>query len=163
MSRQLAIAYGFLVALAMVAVNVFPQYPFRSLYEHGRPLVYMTRETRMRGPLTVFYGFWPFGNPPVIDFHPLYLVIDILLALLFVAACIFAAHRLLIRDPIPITFRLSLWQLMCWITIFAVVLAIWGPLVLGFLLLQLPMLIVCCSFVVIFLAMVDRRKPRADA
>jgi hypothetical protein len=162
MSRKLAVAYGSLVTVAMVGINVFPRHPFGDAYEHGRPLIYMTRQTRFDGPLTVYQCFWPFWNAPLAEFDGLYLAIDISLAALFVAASIFAAHRLLIRHSIPITFRLSLWHLMGWMTLFSIALAFGGPMVLGFLLLKLPMLVVCCSLVIIFLSVVDRRRPRVQ-
>jgi hypothetical protein len=45
---------------------------------HGWPFVYMVREWRIQGPLTMVYGPWPLWSPPVVSVEPGLLLLNIL-------------------------------------------------------------------------------------
>jgi hypothetical protein len=158
MSRWLSIAYGCVLCLSLAAVNIFPRYPFTARYEHGWPLVYMTRTIRVYRPELEHHGFWPFWNPPLAQFEPTYLIADIAIAVALVSASAYANYRILIREPFPITLRISLLQWMFGLTLFGAALALFGQFVVGFLLLQLPIWIVYWSMFLIFLGIADRRN-----
>lgn len=156
--KTLAILYGLIVALALVLVNVLPRTPFdTSGYRHGWPLVYMTRESRIPGPFTVYAGPWPFFKSSLETFEPGYLSVDCVVALALIVASMFALHRLLILEPYPVQPRISLWQILCGMALFGVGLGVLREDLIYFLLFRLPILLVYWSLVVIFLACVDRR------
>lgn len=95
-----------LYACALVVANVFP----RLNHRHGWPLVYMVRETRVPGDLTVFYGPWPFDDPPLVTFSAGFLAINGFLGTLlaFVAAILVIYWLRVTR----LSFRFSLRTLM---------------------------------------------------
>jgi hypothetical protein len=67
-----------LIAIVLFAANFFPA---RSYNHHGWPLTYMVREDQMDGDFTIYYGPWPFFDPPIRIFRSQYLGINILVCL----------------------------------------------------------------------------------
>jgi hypothetical protein len=79
---SVAIGFGFFYVCAIVAANVFP---IRE-QEHGWPVIYMVRQDRVPGPLlNILYGPWPFDNPPIVQFWPAMLFLNMLVGSLFTA------------------------------------------------------------------------------
>jgi hypothetical protein len=158
-SFTLSLAWGFVVAIAAVLVNVFPsQFPLETVRDrHGWPLIGVTRELTLRHLYPETRNLIPWPTSPVKHMEPAYLIVDGLMGISLVVASVFALHRILTREPFPVDVRISLWQILCGMTLFGVGLGVFPNLLMGFLLLQLPILIVYWSMVVIFLAIVDRR------
>lgn len=79
--RWLLYAAAFGVAFSyfwvLLAANIFPCYPCGYSQEHGWPLVYMARGSRVPGGITILYGPWPIDNPPLVWFRPTMLLFDV--------------------------------------------------------------------------------------
>ena len=72
-----ALGFAALYLCALVVANVFPYYRQQE-QEHGWPFVYMVREGRVPGGLTIYYGPWPLDDPPLLKFWPAMLVANVL-------------------------------------------------------------------------------------
>ena len=99
-----------LYACVHVVANVFPY----DGGEHGWPLVYMVRATRMPGALSVYYGPWPIFDPPLVSFHVILLAFNVLLGIgLALCAAVIAVYWLRITRTSP---RFSLLALLGFMT-----------------------------------------------
>jgi hypothetical protein len=68
------LGFAFFYICALVAANIIPH----GEAEHGWPFVYMVREIRVPGGLSIDYGPWPFYDPPLVWFRPIWLTFNIL-------------------------------------------------------------------------------------
>lgn len=91
-----------LYGCALAAANVLP----RVDQEHGWPLVYMTREWKVYGDLTVLYGPWPLDDPPLESFRPVLLAVDVVFGILLMLAAAFMAVYWLRARQRPLQFSL---------------------------------------------------------
>jgi len=79
--RSVAVGFPAVYACSLVAANVYPH----GDQQHGWPFVYMVRLSRVPGPLpNILYGPWPFFNPPIVQFQPALLLVNIFCAGLLV-------------------------------------------------------------------------------
>jgi hypothetical protein len=76
---------AFIYACVLLAANVFP-YGGDPGYQHGLPFVYMVRESQVPGGLTIFYAPWPLDDPPLVEFRPTFLLLNVLCGSLLTAA-----------------------------------------------------------------------------
>ena len=95
--RLHAVTIGFVILLcgALAFVNLNPRLQWWHLswycswdqYEHGWPFTYMSRERNRDGDMGgLAYGPWPFfDDPPLRQFSPMWLVVDIVVALCLLA------------------------------------------------------------------------------
>lgn len=143
--------------LAMAVRNIVPPLFHGRSYQHGWPLVYMTRQASAPGPLTIEYGPWPFwwGSPalsPLTSFSGSYLALNCLVGCVVSILAGYSTWRLLTRYGFRV--RFALWQLLGLITITCLALAVfpqpmaylalfWAPLMLVYACLGIVIVAAC--------------------
>ncbi len=112
-----ACVVALLYAAAMTAINLlpfgrgwnpFPVSPTMFAYEHGWPLVYMVRDAEPSATANTAsaFGLWPFYNPPLLQFRPRLLFLDVLCGgLLTLSATVIPVYWLRVRRR-PLQFSL---------------------------------------------------------
>lgn len=83
MQVSLVLVFGY----ALAVINLLPRLPWWRGREalsdptaHGWPFTYMLRAARMRGSdFHIYYAPWPQGNPPLVEFRPAWLILNVLL------------------------------------------------------------------------------------
>ena len=103
---SVACGCAILYAGVLLVTNIFPHYN----QWHGWPFVYMFRESRVPGDLTVYYGPWPIDDPPLVLFRPVVLVVNGVIGIfLTLSAAISAAYWLrLFQKPLQFSLRMLL-------------------------------------------------------
>ena len=81
----MCLAYGLVFAAANVD-SICDFHPrFYLCQQHGWPLTYMIRDSRVPGPFSIYYGSWPFDSPPLRLFRPVSLWLDVLCGVVLIA------------------------------------------------------------------------------
>jgi hypothetical protein len=96
-----ALVYG----CAFVAANIGPQVRGQA---HGWPFIYMVRELRIPGGLTIYYGPWPISSPspPLVSFEPTWLFLNVLCGIVLTCLAPVLCLYWLRARPQPIQFSL---------------------------------------------------------
>ena len=113
------VTIGFVILLcgALAFVNLNPRLQWWHLswycswdpYEHGWPFTYMSRERNRDGDMGgLAYGPWPFfDDPPLRQFSPMWLVVDLVVALCLLALTSRAVESWFGVRQVRLQFRLA--------------------------------------------------------
>ena len=151
-----------ILALLLFTANILPS---RTYNRHGWPFIYMAREDRMNTVCTIYYGPWPFDDPPIRHFRLCYLVVNTLICLVLHASATLAVEHL-VRTYGRIRFGMR--SLFVVLTVTAATFAfIQTSLVLDFLLFVFPhcfayFLVCLCIFTFGHWLVVRRRRNAAE-